>query len=311
MSITTTGVAVTGASGFLGSAVLAHLGQLGIPVVALSRQERTGTALVRWIRGELNDPAVASELVGPGNLVVHLGATLSGPPAGITSSIIDGTRQLVSIAGKRNARLIHVSSLSVFPPSPPGRQAVIDESTPLDPAPEHRGAYAAAKIRAETIIAEAARRGLDVVVVRPAQLVGDGLGSVPPSLGIAAAGRRWSLAPLGAPLAVVHVDDAATGIVLAGTARTTPAVHLVDPLQPGRRAVLDALRRAGVPRADLPLVDVSRTAGLAAATLTRLGIGAAQAHRLMAVQSSPEYPVAVATGLGWRPAALAGWLAQG
>ncbi|MCM2563770.1 NAD(P)-dependent oxidoreductase [Lutimaribacter sp. EGI FJ00015] len=57
-------VLLTGATGFVGRAILAELAARGIPVEAVSRHDRPDSAGVRWHRADLLDPEDRTRLIG-------------------------------------------------------------------------------------------------------------------------------------------------------------------------------------------------------------------------------------------------------
>lgn len=132
-------VAVTGASGFVGSALLAHLTARGHAVLALTRSPRADTApRVRWVVYDPGSPASAKAALAGADAVVHLaGAGIfdrrwtKKRMAEIRSSRVDGTRALVeALAGlsPRPRALVSGSAVGFYGPRPP--DVVLDESSP-------------------------------------------------------------------------------------------------------------------------------------------------------------------------------------
>ena len=109
---------VTGASGFIGSAVCRRLAQAGALVHGVSRQPRTGGDCVRWWRADLADADQVQDLVagcGP-HLVVHLAgeATGSRDPGAVLPTLqanLVSTVNLLAAAGSGGARLVLAGSL--------------------------------------------------------------------------------------------------------------------------------------------------------------------------------------------------------
>ncbi|HRP06997.1 MAG TPA: NAD-dependent epimerase/dehydratase family protein [Gemmatimonadales bacterium] len=297
---------VTGASGFLGSAVVRHLVAAGRPVRALSRIAREDQPGVEWVRGDIALRASLAGLVPDGALVIHAGASLHGDPALVRRSIVDGTANVAELVGNAGGRMAHVSSLAVISPELTSSRRELDEHAELDPSPQLRGVYSQAKSAAEQVVRDGIAHELDAVILRPGQLVGSGLGSVPPSCGIRVAGLRVLLGSGHGTIPVVHVDDAAEGIILlADRAERGETVHLVDPGRVERLALLRAMRRAGVPGSGAPVLP----AVLAARVLAR--IGPAAAHRLAALDSQATWSASRAILMGWKPSRLEYWLSSG
>lgn len=299
-------VVLTGATGFLGGALLRRLVAEGIPVRALSRSIHGDRPGVEWVRGDLTIPDSLIGLVAPGSLVIHAGASPAGEPAEVHRSIVDGTDLIATMVRQAGGRMLHVSSVAVLDPAVTGSVGVVDESAPLDPAPHLRGPYSHAKHAAEALVQTRIASGLDAVVVRPGQLVGEALPKVPPSCGSPVAGMRLIFGRRDGIVPTVHVDDAAAGIILmANQAARGATLHLVDPRPVRRAELLRAMRLAGVPAAQLPAVP--------AAWLGRLlgWSGPGRAHRIAALDSRADWSADLALSLGWQPRQLANWLATG
>src|SRR5450755_2038262 len=160
--------AVTGASGFIGAALLRSLDVDGVPVRTLSR-----TPLDRpdHLAADLRDPVAIRQLVQDASVVVHLGAyvhrSVRSPESRAECDAINvgGTRLLVeAIAAAPSAPfLIFISRANVYAPS--GR--AVDESAPLGPS----AAYGQSKLDAERLVLAAPIRA---TVLRPAIVFGTG-----------------------------------------------------------------------------------------------------------------------------------------
>jgi nucleoside-diphosphate-sugar epimerase len=93
------------------------------------------------------------QVLSPGDVVIHL-AAITGSEAGLTDrALVDevnvaGTARIAHACAERDARLLFVSSTSVYG----GVDGAVDETTPIDEAsPENY--YAGSKLRAEGLIA--------------------------------------------------------------------------------------------------------------------------------------------------------------
>src|SRR5690606_3292145 len=107
-------VAVTGASGFVGSAVLRDLREHGHEVLAFSRRPVAGVPWRAWDleSGPLPEPVEV-------DAVVHAGARVgeAGTPGQFHRATVAGTAAVLdSFPG---ARVVHISSGSVFDPFVP------------------------------------------------------------------------------------------------------------------------------------------------------------------------------------------------
>jgi uncharacterized protein len=132
-------VAVTGASGFVGSALIDHLAALGHDVVALSRSPRAGGGpRVRWAAYDPLSPTSCRDAVQGCDAVVHLAGEglfdrrwSKARMAALRASRVDGTRALVegiALASPRPRVLVSGSAIGYYGPRPP--DVVLDESSP-------------------------------------------------------------------------------------------------------------------------------------------------------------------------------------
>lgn len=170
-------VLVTGATGFLGRALVARLRAQDREVVAFGRNARMGAWLeaagARFVSGDLADASAVAAAVRGCGTVFHSGALSSpwGPREAFEAANVTGTRHVVDACERQGvARLVHVSTPSLYFD---GRHRLdIREDEPLPP----RGinAYAETKRRAEGLVSAAAARGLPTVTIRPRALFGPG-----------------------------------------------------------------------------------------------------------------------------------------
>lgn len=171
-------IAVTGASGLVGSALCRHLEALGHPVIPLLRAPNPAHPGARIV-GELGpDTDWANALAGV-DVVVHCAARAHIPlrPGPQDLAIcrrinVEGTRSLAQAAARGGVqRLVHVSSIKVLgESSPAGAPLRADDR----PAPED--AYGVSKWEAEQALGiVAVQTGLQTVVVRPPLVYGPGV----------------------------------------------------------------------------------------------------------------------------------------
>ena len=194
-------VYVTGASGFIGSHVARELRERGVEV----RDE--------WI--DLSDRKRLRAAIGGCDAVFHLAALYSydAPAAEHERVNVEGTRTIVELCRELGVRrLVHTSTCGTCGPVG-GRPATEDDGPP---AYELAVPYKRTKLEAERIVLEAARDGLDAVVVNPTTPVGDG-DRVPTPTGQmiegVASGRYRAYVDSG--INVVDVRDVALGHLLA------------------------------------------------------------------------------------------------
>jgi dihydroflavonol-4-reductase len=215
-------VLVTGASGFVGSAVARALLAQGRKVRVLLRpsSERGNVAgLDVDVRlGGLDDPqALAAASSGCG-AVYHVAADYRlwvRDPAPMYKTNVEGTRLVMEAALQaRVARVVYTSSVATLGWNADGKPA--DESTPSGEA-DMIGHYKRSKFMAEEVVKKLVRdRKLPAVIVNPSTPVGPRDIKPTPTGRIvieAASGRMPAYVDTGLNLA--HVDDVASGHLLA------------------------------------------------------------------------------------------------
>ncbi|MFZ3474316.1 amino acid adenylation domain-containing protein [Streptomyces sp. 4.24] len=202
-------VLLTGATGYVGSHVLAELlDRTTGPVLCLVRAADTGAARRRLaealrrhgLRRDASDPRIVpvpGDLSRPGlgldgthrehvlraTTVLHLGAEVHHVSGfhHLAAANVGGTAELLRICAQgRPARLHHVSTLGVFRDGPGGtRPRTITEATPAagERHPRGRG-YAAAKWAAEHLVGQALDRGADARIYRLGRAGGSTKGAV-------------------------------------------------------------------------------------------------------------------------------------
>ena len=239
---------VTGASGFLGSNLVAALRGRGVRVRALVRPQsdlrRLSGLHAEIVRGDVCEVASLREAARDQQVVFHAAAKVPdwGPRREFFRVNVDGTRNVVAACQDASVeRLVHVSSLTVL--GLPRRGAAVDEQSPFDPSPHD--AYTASKIEAEKIVREAhGQRGLQTVAVRPGAIWGPGDPSIAPRIaGLLRRGRAIYIGRASNHLALSHVDNLTLGLRLAAE---TPAAagqvyHLTDGEPVTAREVIDGL----------------------------------------------------------------------
>jgi dihydroflavonol-4-reductase len=212
---------VTGATGFVGSAVARALLAAGFGVRALSRRQSAKANLdglgVELVEGDMRDPAAVDAGVKGARYVFHVAADyrLWAPdPDEILRANVEGTRVVMEAAATAGVeRIVYTSSVATLKPRDDGEPA--DETRPLTES-EVIGAYKKSKVAAERLVEAMVNDGLPAVIVNPSAPIGPRDRRPTPTGRLiveAASGRIPAFVDTG--LNVVHVDDVATGHLLA------------------------------------------------------------------------------------------------
>jgi len=204
-------LAITGATGFVGSSVLGEAVAQGHRVKALARREQPALDGVEWVRGDLNDTAALAALVDGADAVIHVaGLTNTPDPAEFEGANVTGTANVIAaMTGAGVKRLVFVSSLAARMPE--------------------LSAYGASKARAEALV-EAS--GLDWTTVRPPGVYG------PRDVDYLDMFRtaKWGFVPLppGGASSIIHAHDLAALLVALAAGNAAPTKKKVYEPDDGR-----------------------------------------------------------------------------
>jgi nucleoside-diphosphate-sugar epimerase len=168
-------ILVTGATGFLGRNLCERLAGRGYPLRALARPTSDTLFLealgVEIAAGDVRDLASVQAAMEGCQAVIHAAARfrLWGPPELFEDINLWGTRNVLAAAYRLDVkRFIHVSSIIVVGPQPPG--TIITEDTPY--APYRGDNYARTKMGGERLALSYAEVGLPAIVLRLGALYG-------------------------------------------------------------------------------------------------------------------------------------------
>ncbi len=179
-------IAVTGATGFVGQALVARALEAGRRVKALARRPQEPREGVEWIPGDLADRGALARLVAGVEAVIHVAGVVNAPdPAGFEAGNVAGTLAVVENAIAAGVpRFVHVSSLSAREPG--------------------LSAYGGSKARAEKLVRASA---LDWTIVRPPAIYGPHDREMFELFRAA----KWGVVPTPGDgrVSLVHVDDLA------------------------------------------------------------------------------------------------------
>jgi dihydroflavonol-4-reductase len=169
---------VTGATGFLGSHVARVLAQNGADLRLLVRSNRNTRNIDDLagdrVTGDLRDLASFEKGIAGCDAVFHVAADYRlwvRDPDQMYLANVEGTRALLTAARSNGVRrVVYTSSVATMGFTSDGRLA--DENSPVSLA-NMIGPYKRSKFMAEQIAVEAARAGLDLVIVNPTTPVGE------------------------------------------------------------------------------------------------------------------------------------------
>ena len=213
---------VTGATGFVGSAVVRQLLAIGADVRVLARPGNDRSNLkgldVDICEGDLLNPNSLVDAVKGCEGLFHVAADYrlwTRDPDSMFRANVDGTRAILRAAINAGVkRAIYTSSVAVLGIDPTGQPS--DEETPVS-FDDMIGVYKQSKFRAEeAAMHEIIETGLDCVIVNPSTPIGPRDIKPTPTGRLvveAAAGRMPAYVDTG--LNVAHVDDVAIGHLLA------------------------------------------------------------------------------------------------
>jgi dihydroflavonol-4-reductase len=213
-------VLVTGASGFVGSALVAVLLERGKSVRAFVRASANRANLppgVEIAEGDMRDAAAMAAAMRDVRYLFHVAADYrlwARDPGEIIAANVEGTRNAMqAAAGAGVERVVYTSSVATLALRKDGRPA--DESVGLTEG-QAIGAYKRSKVAAERLVETKAAQGLPAIIVNPSTPIGPRDVRPTPTGRIlleAARGRMPAYVDTG--LNLVHVDDVASGHLAA------------------------------------------------------------------------------------------------
>ncbi|HEU4648800.1 MAG TPA: NAD-dependent epimerase/dehydratase family protein [Gemmatimonadales bacterium] len=230
-------VFLTGATGYIGSAVAAALRAVGHEVSGLARNdaavERLERSGVRPVRGDLADTAVIEQAARAADGVIHAGSTNDARGPEVDRAAVDA---IIRALDGTDKPFVYTSGIWVYGDTQ-GR--VVDETTPLTPAP-----IVAWRPAVERRVLDAAAHGVRAIVLRPGIVYGQQGGI--PQLFI-----RWAK------------ERGAARVIGSGENRW-PTVHVADLADLYVRALQRAPAGTVLIASTLPSVELRKVAAAAA-----------------------------------------------
>jgi nucleoside-diphosphate-sugar epimerase len=205
-------VAVTGATGFVGQALLSAATRAKLDVRALTRRKQRLRSGVEWLPGDLADTDALRRLMDGASAVIHIAGVVNAPDAaGFDEGNVHGTMRVVEAAHAMGVqRIVHVSSLAAREPQ--------------------LSMYGASKLRGEKLVRAS---GLDWTVVRPPAVYGPRDTEM---LELFRLARRGVMPlPPDGKLSIIHVADLAQLLIalVPGGEDVTHLVFEPDDGEPG------------------------------------------------------------------------------
>jgi UDP-glucose 4-epimerase len=195
-------IAITGATGFVGSRVVALA---DAPLRALARRQQLSRPGIEWIPGDLGDSGALARLCEGASTIIHIAGVVSAPDrAGFDAGNVAGTAAMLAAAKAAGvARFVHVSSLAAREPQ--------------------LSMYGASKAEAEALVMAT---GLDWAIVRPPGVYGPDDREMLDIYKLAT--RGLYIAPPGR-MSLIHVDDLARALLaLAGGGPSRQMLEIDD-----------------------------------------------------------------------------------
>jgi 2-alkyl-3-oxoalkanoate reductase len=212
-------VLVTGASGFLGRAVVRAASAAGHDVIAMVRPTAKTDGLgwndnVTTVRGDLRQRGAWTDAMSV-DAVIHLAAAASGDlPTQFAGTVVATENLLGRLDWSAVRRFVHVSSFSVYDFSAIRSGAILDETVPLEPTPMRRDAYTTTKLIQERLVVTACEaHKTPLTIIRPGAIFGPGKTWNFGRVG-SAKGMDFVFAP-NARARLTHVENCADAIVRA------------------------------------------------------------------------------------------------
>jgi len=214
-------ILITGANGFLGSAITKLGIKKGYKVNILVRKDSNLTNLKPFLSklkiyyGDLKDIESLHQPVKDSDIIFHVAADYrlwSRKPAEIYSTNVYGTENIALKALMYNKMLIYTSSVATLKL----QKGLVSDENSKAKFEEMTGDYKKSKFLAEKIILSLTKKKLKAIIVNPSTPIGEGdIKPTPTGKIILDVLRKEMPAYVDTGLNFVHVDDVAEGHFLA------------------------------------------------------------------------------------------------
>jgi len=262
---------ITGASGFIGKHLARHLLQRGWQVRALIHNQKIiGLDGLETIEGHIRNLTLLKEALIGTDVLFHLASALGASQIGrrdFYAVNVEGTRTVLEAARELGIRkAIHFSSAGALGHVQPGE--IAGEDYPPDP----RDIYDKSKLAGEQVAQEFARRGMDVVIIRPGWVYGPEDRRTLKLIRAIARGK-YVLVSKGKTLQTpVFIQDLIQGTMLCTEkGRSGEIYHLAGPEVLTVRIIVETIASAAekkIPRFTIPLFPVRCAAWLMGKTFS-------------------------------------------
>ena len=227
---------ISGATGFVGKAVVRVLRTRGDEVIAAVRDPRKAADLVDMgvtvLEDDLSNVAITVEALRDVDAAIHaagsyrVGITRVERGAMWDANIGTTTRVLDATEQARTPRIVYVSTVGVFGNT---HGEAVDETYRRNIREGFLSWYDETKFGAHEVAAQRARAGAPIVTVQPSQVYGPGDHTeIGEQLRLAHAGKLPYRALEEVGIGFVHVDDLAQGIVAAMDLAPVPSTYILS-----------------------------------------------------------------------------------
>jgi nucleoside-diphosphate-sugar epimerase len=196
-------VALTGATGFIGTALLNSFTRTGIKVRALSRQAKPDSDLVEWVTGDLNSPQALRTLIDGADTIIHCAGVVRGKSnEEFLANNSTGTANLIAACDGQSEikRFLLISSLAAKHPE--------------------LSWYAFSKYKAEQALKSGRNKLPGWTILRPTAVYGPGDKEIRPLLQAMKMGLL-TVPNTNSKFSLIHINDLVIAIMLWAT-QTTP-----------------------------------------------------------------------------------------